>query len=343
MLVAASIVFTVAAGMMGLARNFGDLLCGRCIVGFAVGLASSTVPLYLAELAPADMRGLLVSVNNSCIVIGQVSAAIIDGLLSADKQTGWRWMLGLGGVPSIVQFVGLLALPESPRWLISRGREDDARKVLTKLRAGSSDLETVVETEVDDIVSSLALSGATPSRAQSGGTSTTAVVPTIVQESDSSVNAAASPVEVAPAAPPVAATMTAAAPAAAATAGGVSIKDLWAVRRQLSLGVGLLMLQQLIGINTIMYYSVSILVQARVGTVQQSIWLAVPVAASQLVGCLIGGALIDRVGRRVLALFSLTGAALSLALEGGAFYLEYSVCRDDGNSTLPNATSWTRS
>ena len=135
-LVASSIVFTLAAAIMGLARNFGELLFGRCVVGFAVGLASSTVPLYLAELAPAEMRGLLVSVNNSCIVIGQVSAAIIDGLLSANRETGWRWMLGLGGVPSIIQFVGLIALPESPRWLLSRGKEEQARIVLSQCVSG---------------------------------------------------------------------------------------------------------------------------------------------------------------------------------------------------------------
>ena len=75
-----------------------------------------------------------------------------------------------------------------------------------------------------------------------------------------------------------------------ASGGGVTPAQLWQVRRQLTLGVGLLVLQQMIGINTIMYYSVSILLQAHVGTVQQSIWLAVPVASAQLVGCIIRAA-----------------------------------------------------
>ena len=110
------------------------VLFGRCVVGLAVGLASSTVPLYLAELAPPSMRGLLVSVNNSCIVVGQVCAAIVDGLFSGVPQTGWRWMLGLGGIPSAIQLVGMLFLPESPRWLLSKGREAEARAVLRKLR-----------------------------------------------------------------------------------------------------------------------------------------------------------------------------------------------------------------
>ena len=84
-------------------------------------------------------------------------------------------------------------------------------------------------------------------------------------------------------------------------------------------------------INTIMYYSVSILLQAHIGTVQQSIWLAVPVAAAQLVGCITGGLLIDRVGRRPLVLFSLIGAALSLGLEGSTFLLDGTFC----NATSP--------
>lgn len=75
-----------------------------------------------------------------------------------------------------------------------------------------------------------------------------------------------------------------------------------------------------------MYYSVSILLQARIGTVQQSIWLAVPVASAQLVGCIIGGLVIDRAGRKPLVLLSLLGAALSLGLEGSAFLLDGSMC-----------------
>ena len=134
-LISAAFIFTIGAIIMGLASGFNVLLLGRCVVGLAVGLASSTVPLYLAELAPPRLRGFLVSVNNSCIVIGQVSAAIVDGLFSGNRETGWRWMLGLGGVPSVIQLIGLLFLPESPRWLLSRGEEGRARKVLMLLRA----------------------------------------------------------------------------------------------------------------------------------------------------------------------------------------------------------------
>jgi len=106
----------------------------------------------------------------------------------------------------------------------------------------------------------------------------------------------------------------------------VSFRELWAVRKQLRLGVGLLVLQQLIGINTVMYYSVTILIQADVAQGSAAIWLAVPVAAAQLVGCLLGGCFIDRLGRRPLVLGSLFFAALSLGIEGYAFVLDDAYC-----------------
>ena len=120
----------------------------------------------------------------------------------------------------------------------------------------------------------------------------------------------------------------------------MTLAQLWQVRRQLTLGVGLLVLQQMIGINTIMYYSVSILLQAHVGTVQQSIWLAVPVASAQLVGCIIGGLAIDRLGRRPLVLASLIGATISLGLEGSVFLLDGALCNStdaSADAALPDA------
>ena len=103
--------------------------------------------------------------------------------------------------------------------------------------------------------------------------------------------------------------------------------------RQLRLGCFLMLLQQFIGINTIMYYSATILQEAHVGTDSEVIWLAAPVAAAQLVGTLIGMALIDRLGRRTLVLASLVGVALSLAAEGAAFAVEGSYCPHNATET----------
>ena len=84
-----------------------------------------------------------------------MGAAIVAGLLSGDKVHGWRLMLGLGGVPSAIQLVGLYFLPESPRWLLSRGREQEARQVLRRLRADSHDVDDAVEAEVAEVIAFL--------------------------------------------------------------------------------------------------------------------------------------------------------------------------------------------
>jgi len=90
---------------MGSAYSYETLIIGRVIVGVAVGLSSGTVPLFIAELAPIALRGKLIALNNVCIVSGQVLAAIIDGSF-ATHPDGWRWMLGLGGVPALIQLAG---------------------------------------------------------------------------------------------------------------------------------------------------------------------------------------------------------------------------------------------
>ena len=114
MLLGASVVFTLGAAIMAAAPTFGALLIGRTVVGVGVGVASAVVPMYIAELSPAHLRGTLVALVNACIVSGQVSAALIDGAFSGVAH-GWRYMLGIGGLPSALQFIALLFMPESPR------------------------------------------------------------------------------------------------------------------------------------------------------------------------------------------------------------------------------------
>ena len=114
MLLGASVVFTAGAAIMAAAPTFGALLVGRMVVGVGVGVASAVVPMYIAELSPPHLRGTLVALVNACIVSGQVSAALIDGAFSGVAH-GWRYMLGIGGLPSAIQFIALLFMPESPR------------------------------------------------------------------------------------------------------------------------------------------------------------------------------------------------------------------------------------
>lgn len=134
----ASVIFTFGSVIMGLAWSKYILLFGRLIVGFAIGLASTVVPMYIAEVAPANIRGSLVTLNNCFITFGQLSAAVTAGAFSFDEKNGWRWMLALAGIPSVIQFVGFMFMPESPRWLIRHDRNEEALAALKKIRGAKN-------------------------------------------------------------------------------------------------------------------------------------------------------------------------------------------------------------
>lgn len=102
-------------------------------------MASNIVPVFVAEVAPAEMRGALVTVNNLFITGGQFVSYLVDSAF-AHVPEGWRYMLGLAAVPAIVQLIGLVFLiPESPRWLMSQYREEEATKVIQRIR-GTTDV-----------------------------------------------------------------------------------------------------------------------------------------------------------------------------------------------------------
>ena len=110
-LLAASAIFTFGSLLLAYSPTYEVLLAARLIIGLAIGAASLTVPLYLAELSPTELRGKVVTANTLCVAFGQFSAGMVDGAF-ADVNEGWRWMLGLGAVPGAVMFVGFLGLPE---------------------------------------------------------------------------------------------------------------------------------------------------------------------------------------------------------------------------------------
>eukprot|EP01062_Namystynia_karyoxenos_P061611 TRINITY_DN5397_c0_g1_i1.p2 TRINITY_DN5397_c0_g1~~TRINITY_DN5397_c0_g1_i1.p2 ORF type:complete len:416 (+),score=90.80 TRINITY_DN5397_c0_g1_i1:477-1724(+) len=265
---------------MAVAPSLGWLVAGRLLVGVGVGMAATTVPMYIAEVSPPAKRGRLVSVNAVSIVIGQVLAGLVDCYFGLAKvPQGWRYMLGLGGVPAVIMCAGFTCcLPESPRWLLQQGREEAARECLILLR-GREDV----------------------------GSELSAIRDAVYSE-----------------------------------AGGGNARDMLAslsrpgVRRALALGCGLQLLQQLVGINTLMYYSATIL-QAGVrankagGSEDPSddpwywennevICLSSLTAFSQAVGCTASIFLVDRLGRRVLTLSSLAIAVCALLLLGFAYY-----------------------
>lgn len=134
----AGLLFIAGAVLSAIAQDVTVLMTGRLIVGVAIGVASMLTPLYLAEISPASDRGAIVSLNQLCIT-GGILVSYLVGFALAGVSGGWRWMLALGALPGLILAVGMLVLPESPRWLAGRGRMPDAEAVLRRLR-GTADV-----------------------------------------------------------------------------------------------------------------------------------------------------------------------------------------------------------
>ncbi len=157
LLIAAAVVFAVSSVLTGWATGFGAFVAFRILGGVAIGMASNLSPMYIAEVAPAHLRGRLVATNQLTIVVGILSAQVVNWLIarpvpdgaaaefirqSWNGQFGWRWMFTAVTVPSILFFVGAVLIPESPRWLVKNGLPDRARRVLARIGgAGFADAE----------------------------------------------------------------------------------------------------------------------------------------------------------------------------------------------------------
>jgi SP family myo-inositol transporter-like MFS transporter 13 len=267
-ILAAALIFTFGALVMGVSPNYEFLVLGRLIIGIGIGFASLTTPIYIAEVAPSNLRGRLVTVNTLCIASGQFIAGMVDGLLANDP-TGWRWMLGIAAAPSVMMGMGFLGLPESPRWLVMKGRRDKAMKVLKTVR----ETDKEAQEEVEEIVTSMIAHDS-----KNGG---------------NSKGTLASVLEMLNHAP---------------------------TRRALTLGCGIMLLQQLAGINTVMYYAASIYQMAGFDT-NTSIWLSGFTALAQVAGIAISIKLVEIKGRRMLLMRSLFWVVFSLIGLGTSFIL----------------------
>jgi SP family sugar porter-like MFS transporter len=166
-------LFVVTSIGTGLASTFPLFVASRLLGGMAIGIASNLSPLYIAEIAPAAMRGRLVSVNQLTIALGVMAAQVVNWLIaqptppgngvdqlpldSWNVQTAWRWMFGVTAVPAVVFFISMFYAPESPRWLAKKGRSDRARAVLRKIGGADyaefsvKDIEATLVNEIDKV------------------------------------------------------------------------------------------------------------------------------------------------------------------------------------------------
>jgi SP family myo-inositol transporter-like MFS transporter 13 len=259
----ADILFIAGSVILSVAPSVAVVMIGRFVVGLGIGFSSIVIPVYLAEISPPAVRGKVITLNNLFITGAQFLAACVCGVMVhvSGKDVGWRIMFGLGAVPAALQLAGLvLLLPESPRWLQTCNREEEANSIAAKHGIDLADLSK-----------------------EFGG-------------------AASSP----------------------AGSGAYALMDLGALfapkmRRRVFIGVALQAFQQLSGINTIMYYSADILKDAGFTGDEAPVLWSIPIAFTNALFTVVGIFLVDRWGRRLTLLRSLSGclcSTVSMAIVG---------------------------
>ncbi|NHD16989.1 MULTISPECIES: sugar porter family MFS transporter [unclassified Actinopolyspora] len=247
----AACVFALGSLWAAFSPDVANLVLARFVIGIGVGLASVIVPMYIAEISPTRIRGTLTSLNQLLITTGILLAYIVDYALA--PWEAWRWMLGLAVIPAVALFIGMLFMPETPRWLASRDRTDEARAVLERTRP-----------------------------------------PEEVEEGFEEIRAAQRQ-----------------------TGEQLGWRDLTAkwIRPALFIGIGLAVLQQFVGINTIIYYAPTTLTQLGMGD-GASIAAQVGIGTVMLLFTLIAVRYTDRIGRKRLLLTGSTGMSVSLGVLG---------------------------
>lgn len=264
-LLASDIVFVCGAILMTAAVGLWMLILGRVVVGIGIGLASMVVPMYLAEVAPLRYRGTVVTINVAMITFGQFVSYGLDAAFSFVPGT-WRWMLGFSVVPALIQFVGMEMMPESPKWFLFGGREEEAWEVWRQVEGDTKESLHDFEIVKNEVAHQVELEAS------------------------------------------------------------MTCKSMWTepgLRRALLVGCGLQMLQQFAGINTVLYYSPTIIQMTGLGGGgnQTAILSSMVVAGMNSVMTLVALPIIDRFGRRVLLLGSLVGTWLALVILALSFWL----------------------
>lgn len=168
LLILAGLLFAISAVGTGLARDFSEYNWARIIGGLGMGIALNVSPLYIAEMSPSRMRGMMVSVNQLSVMFGVLAAQLVNWQISLidtampvnatpeiiaqswNGTTGWRWMFGAEAAPAVLFFILMFFVPESARWLMKKGRNEDAHRIFTKLGG-----KAYADVEVADVGSTL--------------------------------------------------------------------------------------------------------------------------------------------------------------------------------------------
>lgn len=250
-----AIIFIFGTLATAISGTINLIIAGRIIVGIAIGIASYVAPLYISEISPAKYRGGLVSLNQLAITIGILISYIVDYFFAPHAQ--WRWMFAAGIIPAIIFFIGMLFLPDSPRWIANKGHAQKALAVLQKIYNDKNQAQHELA----------------------------AIQKTFNQQESNHWKILFSPF----------------------------------IRSTLTIGIGLAILQQVTGINTIIYYAPTIFKMAGFESATTAILATMGVGVVFVLSSILALPLMDTLGRRPLLLIGLAGMAISLLALGIAF------------------------
>ena len=255
-IMATAVIFTLGSIMCAFAPNIFVLIASRIFVGFAVGVVNFVVPLYLSEISPKHLRGTLVSLYQWAITAGILFSYFINAVF-AHAVYNWRWMLFAGVIPGIVLFVGMCFMHDTPRWLVSKKRDEEAKIAFKKIEP-----EVDTEKEIEDIRKTILNEGT---------------------KSDKKFR----------------------------------LKK-WMIM-PFVVGIGIMFAQICTGINTIIYYAPTIFKNAGFESNITAIYATTGIGIINFLMTIVALYFTDRLGRKPLLYFGLTGVMLSLIALGCGF------------------------
>lgn len=255
-IMATAVIFTLGSIMCAFAPNIFVLIASRIFVGFAVGVVNFVVPLYLSEISPKHLRGTLVSLYQWAITAGILFSYFINAVF-AHAVYNWRWMLFAGVIPGIVLFVGMCFMHDTPRWLVSKKRDEEAKIAFKKIEP-----EVDTEKEIEDIRKTILNEGT---------------------KSDKKFR----------------------------------FKK-WIIM-PFVVGIGIMFAQICTGINTIIYYAPTIFKNAGFESNITAIYATTGIGVINFLMTIVALFFTDKLGRKPLLYFGLTGVMLSLIALGCGF------------------------